>query len=449
MLHDQGVGEGNNRRARFAVAVLFLANGALFANLVPRFPEIKAQLHLSNTGFGLSVAALSAGALLSGLTAGVLVRRFGSAVVAVASSLLLALFTLLAGAAPTAGLFAGALFAAGAADAVTDVAQNVHGLRVQRRYGRSIINSLHATWSVGAILGGVLGAVSIALQVPWVAQLSASAVVFGAACLVCSRFLLPGPDHAEPAPNPHPLARRGPHAARVVLAVLALLAVAGAFVEDAGSSWATLYLRDGLGAPAAVAACGFVALVGFQFVGRVLGDRLVDRFSARVVVRAGGVLTAAGMGVALAFPTVAGSITGFAAAGLGVATVAPAAFHGADAIPGLSPGSGLTLVTWFMRVGFLLSPVVVGTVADLAGLRVGLLGVVVAGLVIVVTAGALSPSVHGADEFDRKHTGDDQPDAEHHRRGQRFGEQDPGEERDQCDTARGPHTVGDADRHAQ
>jgi MFS family permease len=235
----------------------------------------------------------------------------------------------------------------------------------------------------------------------------------------------------------------------VVLAVLALLAVAGAFVEDAGSSWATLYLRDGLGAPAAVAACGFVALVGFQFVGRVLGDRLVDRFSARAVVRAGGLLTAAGMGVALAFPTVAGTIAGFAAAGLGVATVAPAAFHGADAVPGLSPGSGLTLVTWFMRVGFLLSPVVVGAVADQAGLRVGLLGVVVAGLVIVVTAGALSPSVHGADEFDRKHTGDDQRDAEHHRRGQRFGEQHPGAECDQRDAARGPHAVGDPDRHAQ
>lgn len=448
MLHDQRVSEGNNRRARFAVAVLFLANGALFANLVPRFPEIKAHLHLSNTSFGLSVAALSAGALLSGLTAGVLVRRFGSAVVAVASSLLLALFTLLAGAAPTVGLFAGALFVAGAADAVTDVAQNAHGLRVQRRYGRSIINSLHATWSVGAILGGVLGAVSIALQVPRVAQLSASAVAFGAACLVCSRFLLPGPDHA-PAADSRPRARHGPRTVRVMLAVLALLAVAGAFVEDAGSSWATLYLRDGLGAPAAVAACGFVALVGFQFVGRVLGDRLVDRFSARAVVRAGGVLTAAGMGVALAFPTVGGTIAGFAAAGLGVATVAPAAFHGADTVPGLSPGSGLTLVTWFMRVGFLLSPVLVGAVADLAGLRVGLLGVVVAGLVIVATAGALSPSVHDADEFDGEHTGDDQPDAEHHRRGQRFGEQHPGEQGDQRHAARGPHTVGDPDRHAQ
>ena len=55
-----------NRRARVATAALFLTNGALFANLLPRYPEIKADLGLSNTGFGLAVAAFSAGALLTG-----------------------------------------------------------------------------------------------------------------------------------------------------------------------------------------------------------------------------------------------------------------------------------------------------------------------------------------------------------------------------------------------
>ena len=86
-----------DRRARVAVAVLFLANGALFSGLLPRYPEIKEQLELSNTAFGLSVAAFPAGALISGLTAAGLIRRFGSARVAVGSSLLLALFALAAG----------------------------------------------------------------------------------------------------------------------------------------------------------------------------------------------------------------------------------------------------------------------------------------------------------------------------------------------------------------
>ena len=158
-----------------------------------------------------------------------------------------------------------------------------------------------------------------------------------------------------------------------------VIAIAGATVEDAGSSWATLYLRDSLGAPGAVAAFGYVALVGFQFVGRLIGDRLVDRFGERAVARAGGLITAAGMGIALAFPSVPGTIAGFAAAGFGVATVVPAAMHGADQLPGLRAGTGLTVVAWLMRVGFVASPPVVGLIADATSLRVGLLVVPVAG----------------------------------------------------------------------
>jgi fucose permease len=381
-----------DRRARIAVAALFLTNGAIFANMLPRYPEIKADLALSNTGFGLCVAAFPAGALLSGLTAGAVIRRFTSARVAVACSVTIATFTLVAVAASAPIAFAVALFIAGAADSVTDVAQNAHGLRVQRHYGRSIINSLHAVWSVGAILGGLMGAAAIALGVSRTVQLGTSGLLFSLVCLISYRFLLRGPDHDEPdRPKAAADGRTGrAMTAYALVAALTILGIAGAAVEDAGSSWATIYLRDSLGAPAVLAAFGYIALVGFMFVGRLLGDRLVDRFGVRAVVAAGGAVTTAGMGVALAFPSVAGTIAGFAAAGLGAATVMPAAMQAADNIPGLRPGTGLTLVSWLMRVGFLLSPPLVGAVADATSLRIGLLIVPVAGVTIMVFALALA-----------------------------------------------------------
>jgi MFS family permease len=176
-----------------------------------------------------------------------------------------------------------------------------------------------------------------------------------------------------------------------VLVALVFIAITGAVVEDAASSWATVYLRDGLGAPGAVAVLGYIAMVVCQFVGRTIGDRLVDRFGERAVARAGGLITAVGMGAALGCPSVAGTIAGFAAAGFGVATLAPAAMHGADQLPGLRAGTGLTVVTWLMRVGFVLSPPVVGVIADATSLRVGLLVVPVAGVAVMVLAVALSP----------------------------------------------------------
>ncbi|MFD4986526.1 MFS transporter [Streptomyces sp. NPDC058374] len=385
-----------DRRARVAVAVLFFTNGALFANLLPRYPQIKEALGIGNAGYGLAVAAFPAGAVAAGLAAGVVIRRLGSARAAVAGTLLTAAGILAAGFADTVALFAAALFLAGAMDAVTDVAQNAHGLRVQRRYGRSIINSFHAIWSIGAVTGGAMAAGAIALDLPPQRHLAISGALFTVAACVALRFCLPGPD-VEPVTEPVADGTAASPAKAVtpgrrtawVLAALVLIATAGTLVEDAGNSWAALYLSGSLDASVTLAASGFIALVGAQFVGRLIGDRLVDRFGQRAVARAGGIVTAVGMGLALAVPTVPGTILGFAAAGFGVATLVPAAMHEADELPGLKPGTGLALVSWLMRLGFLLSPPVVGLVADAAGLRVGLLTVPFAGVLVLLLAGVL------------------------------------------------------------
>ena len=379
-----------NRRARIAVAAMFLTNGAIFANLVPRFPELKTDLALSNTSYGMVVAAFPVGALVAGLAAGAVIRRLTSARTTLVCTIGIAVLVFAAGLSTTPVLLALALFAGGSCDAVTDVAQNAHGLRVQRVYGRSIINSLHAVWSVGAVIGASMGAAAIALHVLIATHLGVSAAVFIAVAAVAYPFLLCGPDHDQ---NPDAATRRpGRPGWRVygALAALVVIAIAGAVVEDAGSSWATLYLGAGLGATGAIAAFGYVALLGFQFIGRLVGDRVVDRFGERTVARAGGLLTAGGMGLALAFPSVPGTIAGFAVAGLGVATVIPAAMHAADRLPGLRPGAGLTALAWLMRLGFVGAPPLVGIIADATSLRIGLLVVPIAGLAVVAAAGVLS-----------------------------------------------------------
>jgi MFS family permease len=393
-----------DRQARRAVGALFLTNGAVLANLVPRYPEIKDDLGMSNAVYGLAVIAFPVGAIIAGLGAAPLIRRFGSAPVAVTGTVGTALGVLGAGASPTLLLFVAALFLGGAMDAVTDVAQNDHGLRVQRRYGRTIINSFHAVWSLGAVLGGAMAAAAIAVDLPLPVHLGISAAVFSLVAVTASRYCLPvsddgpgaaptvagdtGPAVGSSAPSAH--GRHAPLSARVVavLAALVVIAVAGSLVEDAGMSWASLYITS-LGAPGSVAATGFVALVTAQFIGRVLGDGMVDRLGQRTVARLGGTVAAVGMGLALLFPTVPGTVLGFAAAGFGVATLIPAAMQAASELPGLRPGTGLTVVSWLMRVGFLCSPPLVGMVADATSLRVGLLVVPLAGVVVIALAGVL------------------------------------------------------------
>jgi hypothetical protein len=102
------------------------------------------------------------------------------------------------------------------------------------------------------------------------------------------------------------------------------------------------------------------------------------------------VIATTGMGAALAFPSQPAVIGGFAAAGFGMATLIPAAMQRADELPGMRSGTGLTAVTWLMRVGFVFAPVIVGAIADAISLRAGLLTVPVAGLVVVALAGVLA-----------------------------------------------------------
>ncbi|HYX95226.1 MAG TPA: MFS transporter, partial [Geodermatophilus sp.] len=337
------------RRARAAVAACFFLNAVFYAGLVPRLPELKAQLGLSSTALGTALAALPLGALLAALSSAAFIRRFGSGRVASYGLVLLGVVVWTVSVAPNWLGLAAALLVVGALDAVVDVAQNAHGLRVQRHYGRSIINAFHGVWSVGAVVGGLLGSAAAGLQVPLGGHLAASAVVFGAVAVAASRAMLPGRDEPDAVATDVPRERPRRRTAVPALAVLGVLAACGAFVEDAGASWSALYLRTELAAGAATAGLGFVALSAAMTVGRLTGDRVVDRFGRRRVARAGGALTAAGMGVALALPSVPTTLAGFALAGLGVATLIPAVYQAADELPGLPHGLGLAVINWLLR----------------------------------------------------------------------------------------------------
>ncbi len=225
-------GRRQPQAARFAVAAVFFANGALFANVIPRYPEIRNDLGLSNAGLGSALAAFPLGALVAGVFAAALIQRFGSARVATVGIVGLAGALVLVGLAPSWAVLAAILFVAGGIDAVTDVGQNAHGLRVQRAYGRSIVNSFHGIWSIGAVFGGLMGAATIALGVSLEVALVAASLFFAVVAIVSYHFLLRGPDDTERAQHVRSKVSRSTLRA---LAALGVLAACGAVVEDAGA----------------------------------------------------------------------------------------------------------------------------------------------------------------------------------------------------------------------
>ncbi len=386
------------RRARFAVLLLFMVNGFTYTNVVPWLPVIKDDLELSNAALGGAIAAYPLGALLTAMLAGPLIARFGSGRVSVATGVLAAVLLPVVALAPGWWALAAVLFALGTADAWMDAAMNAHGLRVQRRYGRTIINTFHAVWSVAAVCGGLVGSAMVGLGVPLQAHLLGASVVLLVLAGTASRFLLAGPEHTERADGhvaPGEVLRLPRAAVGLLLGLSVLLMMAGA-IEDSAASWGAVYMRDELGAPLFLAGLPFVACQAMMTVGRLTGDRLTDRFGAVAVTRCGGLLAAVGLGTALLVPGPVTAIAGFGLLGLGVATLFPLTLAAAGEVPGVRSGDGVAVVAWLGRAGFLAFPPLVGAVADATSLGVGLWAIPLAGLLAAVLAPALRPAAAAA-----------------------------------------------------
>jgi len=163
-------------------------------------------------------------------------------------------------------------------------------------------------------------------------------------------------------------------------------------MEDSSATWGTVYLREELGAAAAVSGIGFVALQMMQIVGRLIGDRVVTRYGDRAVARAGAALAGGAMAGALAVPAAVTTVLAFGAVGLGIGTLIPAGMRAADDIPGLPRGVGLTLVGSVDRIAILVSPALIGLLADAFSLRAALIVVPLATAVVVLLARALPTS---------------------------------------------------------
>ena len=376
----RGLAEGSQsaakRRARAGISLFFFTNGAIFAGILPRFPEVKSALGLTNAEFGVLAIVSAVGSMCSANLPAYFIRKMG----ALSASLwwTVALVAAIGFAGVSVELkspvfFGACLFTAGASDAIVDMAQNRHAMRIQAAYGRTVINSLHALWSAGCIVGGLLGTGLAALGVPlWIHTLGASLALLCVA--VAAVRLSELPDDAVPQRARAEHARGGTLGARfLTLVPLALIGIAGNQIEIVGNDWSANFFAGPVGWSAADAGLAYVIMVAAQFVGRIMGDPMVDRWGRVPVARAGFLLSTFGFAAAAAAPVAAVSLPAFALAGFGSATIVPAVYAAADAASGFREGSALTFVGWLMRAGNLATSPLIGVIADGWSLRFGIL----------------------------------------------------------------------------
>lgn len=368
--------------ARRAVSAVFLVNGALFATWAVLIPSVRDRLGLSEVQVGLALLAIGLGSLVSMPLTGGWTARFGShrvtRVAVVGCMLALALPFLM----PDLLTLIVALALLGALNGALDVAMNAQGVTVEKALTRPILSRLHAYFSLGGVLGALLGAALVG-RVPILAHVGLVVGVTTLAGLIAGRLLLPDPpaEGADPAGKFPEFQSRAPLSPAVLL--LGGLCFLGMLAEGANYDWAALYFRDVLEVTGGGVGLGYTAFVAAMTLGRWFGDRVRTRLGDEVTVRGGALLTALGLGAALLVRDPWLAAAGFALSGLGLSNVVPVMY-------GLAghalAGRGIAQVATIGYAGFLLGPPAIGFIAGQVGLAAAL-GVALAGAALVAALG--------------------------------------------------------------
>jgi MFS family permease len=155
---------------RRALAVLFFLFGFGIMAWVPRFPEVKQNLHLDNGQFGTLISAGAIGSLISLLTVGHLVHIFGTRKALTASATLLFVSIAVIVHLTSTWQFLLAIIAFGAGISAFHISVNGQAFHEQAPVGERLIPRMHGIWSAGALSSAILsgflsGKVSLAIHI--------------------------------------------------------------------------------------------------------------------------------------------------------------------------------------------------------------------------------------------------------------------------------------------
>jgi Major Facilitator Superfamily len=363
-----------------------LLNGFGYGSWVPRIAEIQEKLGVSEGQLGLALFMAAVGALIAMPLAGAAAHRYGSR--AATAATVVAYGLSLPGLALAPGLIALglALFVAGAASGALDVSMNAQGVAVEKRCWRPIMSSLHGMFSLGAMAGAAATGVIAGAGVPLLPHFAGIAALVVAVGVVACVPMLPMSAEAG---------AEGPGFARPSLAILlpGIVALAALLSEGAMADWSAVYLSNSLGAGTTMAAAAFAAFSMAMAAGRFTGDRLVARLGGDFVVRAGGALAAAGLGLTLLIGNSVVAVLGFGLVGAGLSCVFPVVLSSAARTPDLPPSAAIAAVCTVGYFGFLLGPPAIGGLAELIGLPAAL-GLVVLLCALIAALGGGAPRRH-------------------------------------------------------
>jgi MFS family permease len=367
----------SKRAARLSIGAFFFIAGLCFASWASRIPDIKLKLGLSDGGLGAVLFALPVGLMVSLPFSGWLVHHFGSRRMVLLSAILYPLILCNIGLVQVTWQLVLALFAFGLMGNLFNIAVNTQAVSLEVLYGRSIMASFHGIWSLAGFTGATIGTLMINLHLT---PFTHFCIITSTAYLLMALLYRNSLRQDINADDDRPLFAK-PDA---TLLKLGLIAMCCMVCEGAMFDWSGVYFQKVVEAPKGLIPLGYTAFMSTMAGGRFVGDKLVARVGTLRVLQISGLVIAAGLIVAIGFPSIVTATVGFMLVGIGVSSVVPLVYSVAGKSTVFSPGVALAAVSTIGYLGFLAGPPMIGFIAEAANLRVSFALIAVLGFMTTI-----------------------------------------------------------------
>ena len=374
--------------------MMFFANGASFANWLPRVDEVRDSIGVGNGGLGLALLGGGLGGILGSVVGGRVLRPGLILKVLRWSMTGLAITLPIIAFVPNAASLLVLLTLLGFCDVLADASMNAEAAAIQSTTTKSIMHRIHAMWSLGFVTGTLIGWGTSVLDIPLKVHLVTVALIL----LIVSVRSVSALDAAH---IPSPTAADSNHSVRLSRAVFVIVffALAAAAFEVTPNEWSATALRDWLDA-GRLKGAGPVVFSAAMLIGRLRGDRVIDRIGeARLLALSLGSV-ASGFVVLLLAPNALVGLVAFALWGLGVSVMFPQIYLMAARMNPDRPGAGLAAMTLAQRIGFMTATSSMGALSAGVGYGWAFTAIVGVASVLWIAALSLSPkstqAAHGA-----------------------------------------------------
>ncbi len=362
----------------FAPAWVFASLNILIGTWALYIPRVKEKTGLSDGDLGFTLLFFALGTMVVMPITPLLIRKLTLGKATFIGIVCKTLCFVLLFVSPTQWTLALSLFLLGFTSGFTDISMNTLVAEIEKEDDVSFMSASHGFFSLGGVIAVALGSIVAFVKLPFWGHI-VSVVV-----LVLFTNLLLHKNYWENKGAVHEKGRFRPKNLwpMLPLGVMAFIIMGS---EGAVVDWSSLYLKNVSLAPVDQIGWGFGLFSLTMTIGRFFGDGLSERFSGLAIITIGGITGVLGY---LCILTTNPSLTilGFGLVGLGFSVIIPELFRLAGRVKGVKSSEGITFVAGIGYIGFLLTPPVLGYLADRSSLRLSFLALLFGAIIAIILA---------------------------------------------------------------